>query len=221
MATSSGGILKAYNNCLTEMQRILGNLGHKVSQENARATKNSNQTVSIFLNQILYFENWSYRSQSKVQIDILADVKETVRLSDSKCTKSTVVVNYFLIDGDSRIACDAIKYDFDEQIQRQHPICHAQNENRILDNLPETFPVSINQQSLVKRHQAVRIPTAFINLAGLLEKLTADHLSNEKYTEFWESFDPYISAIPCHSQSEQTENITNSTDIRSRHWYSR
>ena len=219
MVTATG-VLKAYNHCLDQSQRVLGRLGYRVHQENARVKKNGD-VANIYLNHPLYFEDWPFKSQTKHRIDILADVKETVRLSDGMCIKSSVVVNYFLIDGERRIACDAIKYDFDEHVQPQHPICHAQNANKVLSERPERFPDKFDQSSLKNRHQATRIPTAFVNLAGLLEKLTADHLSNNAYDEFWSLCDAYVDAIPCHSRSELFGKITESNSVRSRFWYPR
>lgn len=224
MAISPAGVLQRYNNCLDESKRVLGKLGHKLHRPALRIDSHTNQErVEVTLAEPLYFENWPYRVSSRENIDIVVDICETIRKSDAACIKSAVTVNYFLRDGSEVYACDAIKYDYSEDADPQHPICHAQNLNRIINPLPESFDTgtTILQEALSKRQQAARIPTAFVNLAGLLAKVTADHLSNGAYAEFWAACEGVVQNIPCHSRQGGMPRIVESGCVRSRYWYPR
>ncbi|MEM6777729.1 MAG: hypothetical protein AAF670_08720 [Planctomycetota bacterium] len=184
---------------------------------------NEGTSVGVYLNEPLHFKDWPFRGSEKSgeRLDILAEVKETINRESGWCTKSSVVLNYFVNSKGSLTACEAIKYDYDFDVQPQHPVCHAQNSNKIMSHRPESFPEDFDVGSLVNRHQALRIPTAFVNLAGLLEKLTADHLPSDHYTDFWEQCQAVVDAIPCHDRGPIIERITKSGSVRSRHWYPR
>jgi hypothetical protein len=221
MANSSG-IQKLYNNCLSEVTRWLNKNGFQTNSVTALYRSHSNKGfLDISLAEPLYFSNWPYRPKSRDKIDIVADVKERVRLSDGKSVKSTCYFNYFRIENDIRFACDSIHFDFEESVQPQHPICHAQNLSTTIETLPQGFPEHVDKSAIEKRHQAIRIPTSFVNLAGLFETITADHLPSNKYHDFWLTCSKYISAIPVHADCDETKAINNSNDIRSRNWYRR
>lgn len=85
--------------------------------------------------------------------------------------------------------------------------------------MPPGFPEKVDSSAIENRQQAIRIPTAFVNLAGLIEAITADHLSPEKYEEFWDKCAPYVEGIPVHADGDQVRAICESNCLRSRHWY--
>ena len=116
---------------------------------------------------------------------------------------------------------EALHYDFSQSVQPQHPVCHAQNMNTILDPLPERFQFEIDAGPIEQRNQSVRIPSAFVNFAGLFVKLTADHLRAEVYDEYWATCASYIAAIPDHASNDEFTQIFDATSLRSYSWYKR
>lgn len=215
-------VLQKYNICLEESLRQLNHLSLAAKYVRFKADSQSKEGyVKLTLTEPLYFIGWPYRSASRTKLDIVATVDETVCLDSGRCANSRCCVNYFRIDGDHRIACDAIHYDFDASIQLQHPICHAQNANRTIDNLPSEFPDYVDKSALRNRHQLVRIPTAFVNLAGLIQALTADHLSPQNYIDFWAACEPYVANIPDHVDGAESRAICESKTLRNRNWYKR
>jgi hypothetical protein len=167
----------------------------------------------------MYFKEWPYKPLSKTRLDIVATVDETIKLETGKCTRSRCRINYFLIDGDKRIACDAIHFDFDSSIQSQHPICHAQNFNKAIEDLPNGLAELVDMTPLERRHQAIRIPTSFVNLAGLIQLLTADHLSPQHYASFWDSCETCVFEIPDHMEGAEVSAIMDSGSLSNRNWY--
>lgn len=216
---SASRILQQYSNCLSETARFLNKSGYAVKSSTVIVRKAKSQVV-VSLSEPLYFKDWPYRCgcARKETIDILADVIETIDLEEGKCVRSTLRINYFLPDGDVRIACEAIHYDFNLMIQSQHPVCHAQNSNSIVE-LPESFPEKVNSEPLARRHQAIRIPTAFVNVGGLFAKITADHLPSQVISDFWKTCKVYIDEIPTHAPNEVFTEIFAGKTLRSYGWY--
>lgn len=221
MALTASRVKQRYLNCLSESKRVLEKLGCSVAFSSLNIAKDGSDLVNVGVEEPIYFKDWAYRPKSKARIDILASFIESIRLSDGVCVSSAVTVNYLHRSGQECYACDAIKYDYCENAEAQHPICHAQNQNSVLP-LPESFPKDrqpINQQALGQRHQVARIPTAFVNLAGLLAKIVADHLNTDAYAEYWTACEKVVGDIPCHSRLGGMPRIKGSECIRSRYWY--
>lgn len=213
-------ILTAYQNCLTQACQYLSSSGYAVGFPGIipRAT---GQELTISLTEPLYFRDWPYRAASKrsERIDILAEIIETIRVTDARCIHTTLRLNYFARDGEKRIACDAIHYDFNADVQPRHPVCHAQGVNEILPNLPDGFPTDIDVSPIARRHQTIRIPSAFVNFAGLFAKLVADHLPEDKVEEFWERCRVCVSAIPDHLATDTSNAVLTAATLRSYAWY--
>jgi len=145
------------------------------------------QNISIHTIKPIYCRDWPYRVDSNEKIDILAEIQETVSLKDGCCTKSTIRVNYFHIYEKTALATESLHYDYVFPFQERHPICHAQNDNRILDSRPESFNRSrtkVRNKAILQRCRTMRIPSAFVNLPGLLAILAADHLQADHWKEF-------------------------------------
>lgn len=134
----------------------------------------------------LHCRNWPYRNKSRERIDVLAEIQETVQLSSGHCVKATTRVNYFRIDGERAIATECLHYDFKNPPDRQHPICHVQTSNAIIST-PESFDrihSDVDDTALRNRCLNMRIPSAFVNLPGLLSILAADHMKPDDWREF-------------------------------------
>lgn len=134
----------------------------------------------------LHFKNWPYRFGSRERIDVLAEVHETVQLSNGHCVKATIRVNYFRIEGGRAIATEALHYDIKSPPDQQHPICHVQTSNSMI-NGSDSFTrlrKDVDSAAIKQRCQTMRIPSAFVNLPGLLSILAADHMSPDNWREF-------------------------------------
>jgi hypothetical protein len=216
-------IFCAYQNCLLQSCQFLNHNGFAVGYRGIvhRIDSKDNQKLILCLTEPLYFREWPYRPTSKrsERIDILAEIIETVRLTDARCTHTTLRLNYFSCDGDTRIASDAIHYDFDSDVQNQHPVCHAQGVNQILEKRPEEFPAAVDISPIARRHQTIRIPSAFVNFAGLFAKLTADHLPAHVVAEFWEKCRSCVDAIPDHLATDVSNRVITAATLRSYSWY--
>jgi hypothetical protein len=220
--TSKGQLLGIYRNCIAAVHQFLNRANYAVNCAGVKpGHANGTDRIVIELTEPLYFQDWPYRIGSKERIDILAEFAETIRVSDGRCVHSTLWVNYFRRDGDKRIASDAVHYDFSEVVQTQHPICHAQGMNTILQRHPDGFPEDLDVSPIKNRNQSVRIPTAFVNFAGLLAKLTADHLPAETYKEFWTTCKSNVDEIPQHATNEICNQIFGAATLGSYGWYKR
>ena len=215
-----GYVQRVYQNCLAETCRFLSNQGFAVRYTNVELCKEG-QNLVVTLAEPLYFRNWPYRTGAKPneKLDILAEIKETISLNDGYCVRSTLRLNYFRLEGEKRIASDAVRYDFSEVVQDQHPICHAHNMNSILDRRPEGFSEYVDASPIANRNQSVKIPTAFVNVAGLFVKLTADHLPAGTFAEFWSTCKSYIDDIPAHASHNVFDEIFAGRSLRSYSWY--
>ena len=169
----------------------------------------------------MYFQKWPYRGTSgkRDKIDIVAEIEETIRISDGKCTRATLRINYFICNGSDRTACDAIHYDFNESVQALHPVCHAQAANSILANMPEGFPAKCDDTPIKMRNQSIKIPSAFVNFSGLFAKVTADHLPAETVTEFWQRCKVHFEKIPDHAETDTSNCVLNAKSLGSYSWY--
>lgn len=218
---SAQKLLGIYRNCIGQTALCLNHSNFAVNHVDVigRPQNDDRELFVIELTEPLYFQNWPYRIDARERVDILAEFIETIRLSDGSCVHSVLRVNYFRLEGEKKIASDAVHYDFSEDVQKQHPICHAQSMNRILKRLPDGFPADPDESPIAKRHQSVRIPTAFVNLAGLFLKLTADHLPPETFAEFWSTCKSYIDAIPDHASNKVFDEIFAGRSLRSYSWY--
>lgn len=227
-----GQLQRAYQNCLYHSCQFLNDLGFWVSANNSVVLKpgRKQSQVRVTLGEPLYFRAWPYRTglteqaeqvRSTEQVDILADINETISLSNGRCVHSRLRVNYFRLDGEKRTAVEAVRYDFEEDVKHQHPVCHAQNMNTILDPRPDAFPKNVDVHPIQHRNQSVKIPSAFVNFAGLFVKLTADHLRADAYAEFWTTCKSYIDAIPDHALNDQFDQIFGANSLRSYSWYKR
>lgn len=224
-------LLGNYNNCIAQVGMFLNKSSRAMNYVGVKGTyvdvngnpTNKKERFVIELTEPLYFRDWPYRVGSMERIDILAEFIETIRLSDGCCVHSILRVNYFRLEGEKKIASDAVHYDYSEVVEVQHPICHAQSMNSILNRRPEGFPADVTHVDvslIANRNQSVRIPTAFVNLAGLFVKLTADHLPPETFAEFWSTCKPYIDRIPDHAPNDVFKKIFDGESLGSYSWYS-
>lgn len=181
------------------------------------------ETAVIRLSEALHFREWPYRFGSKKRIDILATVQETVSLEQRLCTRATTRVNYFRMDGRRAIATEMLHYDFVAPPEMKHPVCHAQSTNALLDasERPDWFRRNrtVDDSGIGERGQNVRIPSAFVNLPGLIMILASDHMAPDDWEEFSDLFRPQFEGFPCMTGSADMKNMIGSSGLCVWAWY--
>jgi hypothetical protein len=85
--------------------------------------------------------------------------------------------------------------------------------------MPEDFPQQCDDTPIKKRNQSIRIPSAFVNFAGLFAKVIADHLPAATVTEFWEQCRVYFDKIPDHAETNTSNCVLDARSLRSYSWY--
>ena len=197
-------IHKVYTNYLNWALSWLRKKGYPVNPSITILTQEHDGDVIVTMKEALYCKEWFYRHGSTEKIDILATITETIQLKGQLCKKSSLLVNYFRIEGRNRaIPTESLRYDCVLPPMTQHPICHVQSSNKLLDlaERPDSFNRNrtiVNERAIRDRCQTMRIPSAFVNLPGLLVILTASHLKEEHWREFMtECSKNHFSGFPC------------------------
>lgn len=214
-------IKQSYQSCLERAMSWLNQHSYPVNEKNVgiKVDPGRDDSARVTTSELLHFIDWPQRPGSTKQLDILASVEETISLESGACTKSTVGVTYFHVRGDTALAIESIHYDFALPPDKQHPICHAQNCNKSVEPRPESFKRAIENRALQDRCQTVRIPSAFVNLAGLLTILAADHLTAEHWAEFMEFCMKHFVAVPGPSPGGLPFGPIHDAGLRPWGWY--
>jgi len=184
---SFGKIQQIYGTFLDRALRWMRGNGYSVNAAvSISATKMGPDEVVVTTKDPLHFQDWPYRKKSSEKIEILASIRETVSLQQGTCNSATVCVHYFEIDGNRAIATESLRYDclLPPQTKKQHPVCHVHCSNEKPNRLPPSFRWEVDDHPIEKRCQTVRIPSAFVNLPGLLAILAADHMTEAHWEDF-------------------------------------
>ena len=197
--------------------------GYAVSRSPQIKVEVHEDAAVVSLSEALHFREWPYRSGSRKRIDILATVQETVSLEHRLCTRATARVNYFRLDGRRAIATEMLHYDFVAPPARKHPVCHAQSTGALLDasEWPDSFSHSrtVDDSGVGERGQNVRIPSAFVNLPGLIMILASDHMEEDDWEEFSGAFLPQFAGFPCMTGSTEMKSLIGSNGLCVWAWY--
>ncbi|MCF7823042.1 MAG: hypothetical protein K9N35_02625 [Candidatus Marinimicrobia bacterium] len=146
--------------------------------------------------QCFFFKSWPMRDRSQKTISILASFIETIDLANMKCVKSTSRVSYYKIDGDIAYTLESIHFDADIQVQPAHPICHTQFSNRSIITQNEAFQYNVNDDFVKNRIPNIRLPSSHMNMPGLFQSLTANHLKKSEWKDFIMHCSSHFSDIP-------------------------
>lgn len=219
-------LFKTYDNFLVRALTWLNKEGHIVRPTETRikiANDDQNNYI-IETTNILHFKSWFQYPGSKKRIDILAFVRETISPKPlPACVCSNVYVTYFDIDDNKEraYAIESFRYEAKVPPQEQHAICHAHVVNKSLSekSCPESFRYKPNDERIKGRFQKARIPTAYVNLPGLLYILTADHLPNNKWKEFIKHCTSKSKGFPSLANCNIINNIMSEKSIMACHWY--
>lgn len=184
---------------------------------NIKISPLGNNKVLVTTDDIYHCKDWPERHDGTKTIDILASTREEISLHQAKCLKATVVANYFRINGENAIPSECFHFDYEISPRTQHPICHFQISNKLIQTYPESFEYKITNSSILKnRCQTIRIPTAFINLPGLFTVIAADHLKENHWKEFMAACQSWHNKIPGFPDISNYPKIAN---LYAWHWY--
>ena len=144
---------------------------------------------------------WPYRHGSGKQVDILASAEELFSLAKQCCVKSTIRVSYFDVEAADRVfAIESVHYDYEclDAVSEMHPICHVQGTSNIVEG-SEYFAdrrTHIDTAAIQRRCKTMRIPTAFVNLTGILAILASDHMEADEWDEFMDKMAKKCVSMP-------------------------
>jgi len=159
----------------------------------------------------------------KGKIHILASLRDVISKQDMSCKKSNVCVTYFEVEKEKKIAyaIESIRYDTKVPPEKQHAICHAHVVDKSISKQrrPQDFDYKISEEYILKRYENARIPSAYVNLPGLLFILTADHLPNNKWKEFIDHCSTQFKEFPSLTNCSIINNIMREKSLMAYHWY--
>lgn len=214
---------KGYTTFMNSAVAWLNKKGYGITKSPQIIIEPQGEVAVVRLREALYFREWPYRSGSGKRIDILATVQETVSLESRLCIRATTRVNYFHVTGQQAIPIEMLHYDFVAPPERKHPICHAQTTGTLLDESewPDAFRRnrSVDASGLGERGQNVRIPSAFVNLPGLIMIVASDHMKEDHWEEFSQVFRPQFEGFPCMTGSADMKNLIGSNGLCVWAWY--
>lgn len=214
---------KSYTTFIHSAATWLNRNGYAISRSPQIIVEEHGESAEIRLSEALHFREWPYRSGSGKRIDILATVQETVSLEHRLCTRATTRVNYFRVDGKRAIATEMLHYDFLAPPAKKHPICHVQSTGAMLDesDWPESFRHNrtVDDSGIGERGQNVRIPSAFVNLPGLIMILASDHMKEDDWEDFSGVFRPKFEGFPCMTGSTEMRSLIGSSGLCVWAWY--
>lgn len=213
-----GKIRQIYETCLNWAVLWLNHNGYRVNTSGSVIPEPNNGDVVMRMADTLHCIDWPFRNGSSKKIDILATIAETISLKEGICTKAVVCVNYFKIDGNKAIATESLHYDYVCPPQAKHPLCHVQGMNDVLDT-PESFRHEVNSDWLKCRYHNVRIPSAFVNLPGLLAILAADHMRVTQWQEFMTEWQQRCAKFPRMKKHAAIEKAIEDGQVYAWAWY--
>jgi hypothetical protein len=219
MATLSS-IKKCYSTCLSNAILWLNKNSYTVFPQSLSiiTLKNSEGNIVVKTSEPIHLKNWPERGGSSHKIDILFSLREIISSQDSYCHSANIHVSYFRVERNVATAIESLHYDSDVPPAAKHPVCHAQNSRKHVDK-PESFTSEIDSSPLLNRSQNVRIPTAFINLPGILSILSADHMRENEWIEFMNHCMPHFRKVPQLPNNFIIDNQISNGRLAAWNWY--
>lgn len=137
----------------------------------------------------VYLKAWPCRRLAgNKRLDVVVKAMETFSRDSWKIIKSTVYVNYIVVNAGSARLVQALHYDFVEPAQKDHPFFHVHLNDEPIP--PDDLRASGFEMELTEAEQpnecwvATRIPTPEMTLASVLYCLVADHLGDSRFGQF-------------------------------------
>ncbi|MBL7218678.1 MAG: hypothetical protein ISS69_01070 [Phycisphaerae bacterium] len=216
-----GKINQDYENCLNQATLWLNRNCYQVARNNLKIVTGMRDPahVTVKTKETLHFKEWPQRDGSNDKVDILVSMIETISVEEGVCTEAKICVDYFQISGQEAIPTESLHYDYKSPPQIKHPICHVQNSNKVLSDVPESFRYEVKPDALGKRCQSVHIPSAFVNLAGLFAILAADHMTEEHWREFMTTCLTHFQKLPAVAKHPIIDEAIPSSRLHASAWY--
>lgn len=177
-----------------------------------------------------HLKSWPFRGEtdgiaSRRRIDIIASGWDKYDCSKGMLSASNIKVMYLRAQttGPFTESLLQVHYDFQANQGPRHPVFHAQFAN-VKFSEPDLSKLGIKldlTSSTNSRIPAVRIPTPFVGLAGLLLGLAADHWDETSFLKFLKNTQEAIIVSWQPKSDSLMKNLMpkGGKPIRSIHWY--
>ena len=217
---SESGVRQRYGDCFYHAVLWLNKNGYSVYPKGITivTTRTVRDIVVVSTSQAIHLLDWPQRPGSARRLHILVSILETISLQKEACTKATNNVTYFRVEDDTATAVESLHFDCAVPPDKQHPICHVQNDRRHVAP-PESFTHKIDATPLQARCQNIRVPTAFVNMPGLFAILAADHMSPAHWTDFMDGCLAHFQGIPALAPNTQVDKAIPKERLSTWAWY--
>jgi hypothetical protein len=176
----------------------------------------------------LYVKNLPCRRLSaEKRLDVVIMVLEELERGDPwRVKKSTVYVNYFTVKDIQGQLVQSMHFDFNEDVQTDHPVFHLHMSDEIISNADmrsahfdlEIHPLHPSNECWV----TTRIPTPDMTLTSVLYTLAADHLRTEIFAQFVKGVEPIQRRLPpLRFDAIKTSVQKSPQHFKSSHWFTR
>jgi hypothetical protein len=179
-------IRQRYIDCLDNATLWLNRNGYAVHPKDIRVLTQSDARGNVLVrtSQPFHFRDWPCRHDSADRLQILVSILDTISQADEACVCTSTNITYFRVAQGEALALESMHFDCAVPPGAQHPICHAQNNRRVVSPPPESFAWRIQDHPLQNRCPQARVPTAFINMPGVFTILAADHMQAVHWHDF-------------------------------------
>lgn len=157
---------------------------------------------------------------------VMVGLEELDRVDPWRVKKSTVYLNYFVVSNGKAQLVQALHFDFDEQVQADHPWFHLQLSNELIsdeDRRSAHFDLELQPSAQSDECRVTtRIPTSDMTLTSVLYCLAADHLRGDIFGQFAERVDPIQDRLPPLRFDALKSSVEKSSlHFKSFHWFAR
>ena len=157
---------------------------------------------------------------------VIVGLEELERDHTWRVRKSTVYLNYFTVADAKAQLVQSMHFDFDENVQTDHPVFHVQMSADMISPADrqsahfeiEAQPLHVSNECWV----TTRIPTPDMTLTSVLYTLAADHLRTEIFTQFVKGVEPIQHRLPpLRFETIKTSVQKSLKHLKSSHWFVR
>ena len=173
----------------------------------------------------LYLKNWPCRKlPQNRRLAIVIKALETFERPSWSLSKSSVYLNYFVVDGTTAELVQSLHYDFVAGGQTDHPFFHLQLTNEPIPELDlrnTGFDLQLKLPDQPSRcWVTTRIPTPDMTFASVLYCVVADHLGAGIFRQFAEKIDSIQDRLPSPGFEDLKNSLRQSSvHFKSSHWF--
>jgi hypothetical protein len=186
-------------------------------------TESRNSTTVAF-KRSLYVKGCPCRKLPRgKRLDIVIMALEEIARGSWLLKKSTVYLNYFVVSNSETHLVQALRYDFEEGGQPDHPLFHVHLTDKVIpqDDLRSTgFDLELEQGQSNQCSVTTRIPTPDMTLASVLYCLVADQLGAGIFSQFAERVHVIQQRLPPPRFDALKESLQRcQAHFKSSHWF--